>query len=205
LHRSPDGRRAGARALEIAGVGVDDLALIDLYSCFPSAVQVHAHELGLALDRPLTQTGGMSLAGGPLNNYVLQAMVRLAGGLRSDPVAIGLSSSVSGYLTKHGFGVWSANPPGSGRFRNEDVTAELADEPQLDVDADLHGEATVVSSTVVHDRGNPHRVVAIVEAPGARVRSIVESTEPSVVTAFMESTRIGEPVVAGSDGQLTLG
>ncbi len=42
LHSSPAIRTAGRRALELAGVGVDDLAHVDLYSCFPSAVQIAA-------------------------------------------------------------------------------------------------------------------------------------------------------------------
>ena len=50
LHRSPAIRFAGRRALELAGVGVDDIDQIDVYSCFPSAVQVAAAELGLPLD-----------------------------------------------------------------------------------------------------------------------------------------------------------
>ena len=36
----------GQRAMQLAAVGVDDLDLIDVYSCFPSAVQVAANELG---------------------------------------------------------------------------------------------------------------------------------------------------------------
>ena len=35
--------------LELAGVGVDDIDHVDVYSCFPSAVQVAAAELGLPL------------------------------------------------------------------------------------------------------------------------------------------------------------
>ncbi len=74
---------------------------------------MQARELGLALDDPrgLTVTGGMTFAGGPLNNYVLQAMVALTDLLRADPSAIGLSTSVSGMLTKQGLGLWSATPP----------------------------------------------------------------------------------------------
>ena len=52
FHRSPAIRIAGRRALQLAGVGVDDLDLIDVYSCFPSAVQVAANELGLPRRRP---------------------------------------------------------------------------------------------------------------------------------------------------------
>ena len=47
LHRSPAIRLAGQAALELAGLGVDDVALVDLYSCFPAVVQMAAAELGL--------------------------------------------------------------------------------------------------------------------------------------------------------------
>ena len=52
LHRSPAIRYAGAAALEQAGLGIDDVASVDLYSCFPVAVQIAARELGLAVGRP---------------------------------------------------------------------------------------------------------------------------------------------------------
>ncbi|MDD4868885.1 MAG: hypothetical protein PHQ28_17790, partial [Mycobacterium sp.] len=61
LHRSAAIRIAGTRALELAGLGIDDVDYIDLYSCFPSAVQIAAAELGLCIDdpaRPVTVTGG---------------------------------------------------------------------------------------------------------------------------------------------------
>ena len=70
LHSSPAIRVAGRRAMELADVGVDEIDYVDLYSCFPSAVQISATELGLGLDRELTLTGGLTFAGGPLNNYV---------------------------------------------------------------------------------------------------------------------------------------
>ena len=54
--RSPAIRIAGRRALELAGIGVDDVDLVDVYSCFPSAVQVAARELGLPLDDPAPAT-----------------------------------------------------------------------------------------------------------------------------------------------------
>ena len=85
LHSSPAIRTAGPAALELAGIGIDDLAHVDLYSCFPSAVQVAARELGLGLDRQLTVTGGMSFAGGPWNNYTMHGIATMAGVLRDDP------------------------------------------------------------------------------------------------------------------------
>jgi len=59
------GRRA--QALTLAGVGIDEIGPIDLYSCFPIAVSMGAEALGLPIDdpaRPLTLTGGLTFGGG---------------------------------------------------------------------------------------------------------------------------------------------
>ena len=53
LHRSPAIRLAGAAALGLAGLGIDDVAVVDLYSCFPVVVQMAAFELGLGARRPV--------------------------------------------------------------------------------------------------------------------------------------------------------
>jgi acetyl-CoA C-acetyltransferase len=42
FHTSPAIRIAGARLLELTGMGVEDMDLVDVYSCFPSAVQIAA-------------------------------------------------------------------------------------------------------------------------------------------------------------------
>ncbi len=88
LHRSPAIRLAGTAALDLAGVGIDDLAAVDLYSCFPAVVQMAAAELGLPLDdpgRPLTLTGGLTFGGGPGNNYSSHGIARCVEALRADP------------------------------------------------------------------------------------------------------------------------
>src|SRR4029079_5564494 len=61
LHSSPAIRLAGARALELAGTTADELAHVDLYSCFPSAVQIAAAELGLDTEGPLPVPRGTSV------------------------------------------------------------------------------------------------------------------------------------------------
>ena len=86
LHRSPAIRLAGGAALEQAGLGIDDIAFVDLYSCFPVVVQMAAGELGLAVDdpdRPLTLTGGLTFGGGPGNNYTSHGIARAVGALRA--------------------------------------------------------------------------------------------------------------------------
>jgi acetyl-CoA C-acetyltransferase len=48
-------------ALDQAGVRLADVALLDIYSCFPSAVQIALQEMGLCASdrRDLTVTGGL--------------------------------------------------------------------------------------------------------------------------------------------------
>ena len=99
-HRSPAIRIGAARALELAGLGIDDIDLIDIYSCFPSAVQVAANELRLPTgdrERPLTVTGGLTFAGGPWNNYVTHSIATMAERLAADPGQLGLITANGGY------------------------------------------------------------------------------------------------------------
>ena len=50
FHSSPAIHAAGQRALGMAGVTIDDISHFDLYSCFPSAVQITRDMLGVALE-----------------------------------------------------------------------------------------------------------------------------------------------------------
>ena len=111
LYSSPAIRIAGRRAMELVGLSPDEIDLVDLYSCFPSAVQIAARELSFSLDRPLTVTGGLTFAGGPLNNYVMHSISRMVTLLREDRNKKGLITANGGFLTKHSFGIYSATPP----------------------------------------------------------------------------------------------
>jgi acetyl-CoA C-acetyltransferase len=158
LATSPAIAAAGRAALALAGIGIDDIAHVDLYSCFPSAVQVAAQELGFSLDRDLTVTGGLTFAGGPWNNYVVHALATMAGVLRKDPGSYGLVSANGGFLSKHAVGVWSCRPPADGtRWRS--VQDELDRSVPRRPAAPHHvGTATLETYTVLHDRdGRPDR------------------------------------------------
>ena len=101
-----------------------DLALAEVYSCFPAAVRVQQRELGLDPSGTPTVTGGMAFAGGPFNHFVLLATVAVGRLLRDRPDELGLVTAVSGMLTKPGLAVWSATPPSSGA--GAVVVADLA-------------------------------------------------------------------------------
>ena len=160
LADSPAIRLAGAAALAGSGIGIDDIAHIDLYSCFPSAVQVSAAALGVDLDRPLTVTGGLTFAGGPWNDYVSHAVATMVGVLRDDPGTIGLCSANGGLLTKHAIGIYSSQPPATA-VRVESVQAAVDAGPTRHAAPDYAGRATVETYTVMHDRdGRPERAFA---------------------------------------------
>ncbi len=101
----------GAAAERHVGRPLRELHLAEVYSCFPAAVRVQQHELGLPRSGTPTLTGGMTFAGGPFNHFVLQSLLTLGRRLRDEPDELGLVTTVSGMLSKPGLALWSATPP----------------------------------------------------------------------------------------------
>ncbi len=104
----------------------------------------------------------MAFAGGPFNNFVLQATAGVIEQLRAQRGARGLVTTVSGMLSKPGLAVWSATAP-SGEAPG--LVADLAEAakaatPTVDIAGpeSSHGPATVVSFTVTYDEGGPDRL-----------------------------------------------
>ena len=156
LHSSPAIRIAGNGLLEMLGLGVNDLDHIDIYSCFPSAVQVAATELGIPEGRPLTVTGGLTFGGGPLNNYVMHSIARMVTLLREGREKKGLVTANGGFLTKHAFGVYSGEPPASD-FMHRDLQAEVDATPSREAVRDHEGEIVIESYTVMYGPNGPVR------------------------------------------------
>ncbi len=208
-HRSPAIRFAGRRALELAGLGIDEVDLVDVYSCFPSAVQVAADELGLSTTddaRPLTVTGGLTFAGGPWNNYVMHAIATMAQRLAAEPGRRGLITANGGYLTKHAFGVYSATPPPAA-FRWADVQDEVDREPVRRAHTEWEGVGTVESWTAPFDRdGGPARVFLAVRTPDdARTLAVVPDQDAAGAALAGDLDELtGSKVSVRADGTATL-
>lgn len=200
LHRSPGFRHAGARALEEIDRTIDDIEHLELYSCFPAAVRVQQRELSIEPTRRVTQTGGMSFAGGPLNNFVLQSWVEMIDALRADPGAMGLVTAVSGLLTKQGVSLFGPEP--STPFRFDSVTrAARADQPTIDVNADAEGRARIASYTVIRDRKGANRVALICDFEQThRTLRVVE--DPDLAEEAMSSELCGREVVLDTGDRL---
>ncbi|OBF53026.1 acetyl-CoA acetyltransferase [Mycobacterium sp. 852002-53434_SCH5985345] len=205
LHRSPAIRIAGGRALELAGLGIDEVDYVDLYSCFPSAVQVAAAELGLPVDdpaRPLTVTGGLTFAGGPWSNYVMHSIATMAELLAANPGRRGLITANGGFLTKHSFGVYGTEPPAE--FRWEDVQPVVDREPTRDGLVEWEGVGTVEAWTTPFDReGRPEKAFLAVRTPdGARTLALITDGAAAQVTVREDIG--GVKVAVAADGSATL-
>ncbi|WP_420639272.1 acetyl-CoA acetyltransferase [Candidatus Poriferisocius sp.] len=202
-HRSPGFAHGGQAIAEHVGTATADIDHLDLYSCFPIAVRTQALELGIDPGRDLTVTGGMTWAGGPLNNYVVQSMAKMAAVLRDDPGATGLVTAISGMITKQGLSVWSTEPPPR-PFANRDVTeavaVELVPRPYRTGDGE---QATVVSYTVLWGREGPERTVVIGEfADGAR--TLATSTDTEIMAEATATEFCGRTVTVGADRSFTV-
>ena len=194
----------GRRVLELAGCTIDGIAQVDLYSCFPAAVQLGAQSLGLSLDRQLTRTGGLSFAGGPWNNYVMHAIATMVTDLRSDPGELGLVWANGGYATKHAFGIYSTEPPVHG-FRSDHPQAEIDALPHRELAemADAAGPATVEAYTVMHSReGEPETAIAACLLADGR-RAWGTSAEPGLAMAMCAGEWVGTRVTLTEAGVLT--
>ncbi|RIK10787.1 MAG: hypothetical protein DCC49_02355 [Acidobacteria bacterium] len=173
LAESPAIRAAGTASLEAAGVGIDDIEFIDLYSCFPCAVELGADALGLPADgsRQLTVTGGLMYFGGPGNNYATHSIATMVGLLRESPESYGLCTALGWYVTKHAVGVYSGTPPAEG-FKRPDISARQAeiDSSELSLGQPESGETVeIVAYTVLYDReGKPMSAPAVVECKTGR-------------------------------------
>ncbi|WP_158888411.1 acetyl-CoA acetyltransferase [Amycolatopsis anabasis] len=205
LHRSPAIAALGRAVLGHAGLGIDDLGLLDLYSCFPSAVQVAAAELGVDLAdpaRPATVTGGLTFAGGPGSNYVTHSLAALTGRLRAEPDQYALATAVGWFLTKHGAVVLSGRPPVTA-YAHHDVTAEVAALPKRTVATGATGDATVETYTVVYDRaGEPERGIVLCGLPGG-ARAVAASEAPDVIAGLTESDPLGAKIQLTGNGTFT--
>lgn len=184
FHSSPAMRLTGKRALEMAGIGLDDISHIDLYSCFPVAVEIGAEELGLSLDDPrgLTVTGGLPYMGGPGNNYAMHSIAVMMRRLRDDPGSYGLITANGWYLTKQSTGIYSTRPL-KGAFERQDpkvIQDQIDALPHPTVIERPQGAATIETYTVVH--GREGYVMGIVVGRDSEGRRFVANTPTDAAT-----------------------
>jgi acetyl-CoA C-acetyltransferase len=192
MSRSPAMAAASGETLRNAGAGIDDIAYLDLYSCFASSLHFACDALGLSPDdaRGLTVTGGLPYHGGPASGYLTHSIAAMVERLRADPGALGLVSGVGMHMTKHVFGCYSTAPPAS---KLTPASAMPAAEIRPVV-ASIDGDATVRAYSVVHDRhGSPASTVLVCEA-GDGARTYAQLRDPDLCARAEREELVGRSV-----------
>lgn len=184
LHESPAIRMAWQSLSAAAGIDIDEVTDFDIYSCFPSAVQVACNAIGLSpLDsRGVTVTGGLPYLGGPGNNYSLHGIAEMVSRLRSRGKGHGLVTANGLYLTKHSLGLYSTEPV-DGAWEALDCSVlqqQIDDLPTVMLARDPIGAATVETFTVGFDRNGPK--LGIVIARNSQGERILALTRPDADT-----------------------
>jgi acetyl-CoA C-acetyltransferase len=196
-------------------IGIDDIEVLDIYSCFPSAVELAADALGIATDdrRGLTVTGGLPYFGGPGNNYTTHGIATVtdllrdpalsaesgAGGPHGSGLRLGLATGLGWFITKHALGVYASAPPPAGFKRGDTAAAQAAiDGSAVDVALGVDGQtaATVVAATVIRDsEGAATGAPLIVRLPDGRHMAVASADDETVT----EVGRLDVPGLVGTD------
>lgn len=196
---------ACARALRCDG-GAPGVQHLDLYSCFPCAVQLACDAVGIDPvhdERATTVTGGMTYFGGPGNNYVTHSIATMAQRLRERPGSTGLVTGLGWYASTHAWCTYSTTPP-TGGFRVADAQAEVDAAPLRAVDPDFEGDGELETYTVGYERdGTPTRVVAAVRTP-AGARRLLGADDAALAAELVDADPLGTRVaVRGGRLELT--
>jgi acetyl-CoA C-acetyltransferase len=205
-HSSPAIRTLSRHAFDMAGKTPNDMDFFDLYSCFPSAVQIGAAEIGISEDDPrgLTVTGGLPYFGGPGNNYVTHSIASMMDRVRAKPGSFGLVTANGWFVTKHSAGIYSTTPIKGPWQRVDPATyqreIDAMDHPPLA--GQPNGAAKIETYTVVHTHNGPSFGIVIgrLDEDGRRFLSLVEKGG-NRLARMQEEDMLGRPglVIAGSD------
>ena len=202
LWRSVAMEEASSAAMASAGVGIDDIAYLDLYSCFPSSVNFARDALGLGLSdtRPLTVTGGLPYHGGPGSAYLGHSIATLTQSLRANPLAYGMTSGVGMHMTNHSYAVYSAEPGPLALPDRAAVQGRIDASARRKIVDNATGTAQVAAYSVVHGREGPRFALAVCELPGGE-RCYARSESADLMEAMESREFVGESVELADGGK----
>ncbi|WP_051295900.1 thiolase C-terminal domain-containing protein [Eisenibacter elegans] len=169
LAESPAIAYAAQQALQQAGSRLEDIDAFDLYSCFPSAVQIALKAIGLTIDdpRPLSLTGSLAYFGGPGNNYSLHAIATAVERLQQGTHQQVMVTALGWFVTKHAIGVYGKKP-GLQAWENYDPQTDIEAQNQIDASAwmsaqaEYTGEMQVEAYSLLFNRnGQPEKAIVL--------------------------------------------
>jgi len=215
LHRSDAMEMMGRQCFKDANLSVEQISQFDLYSCFPSAVEMGASALGIRPElmrdaRKLTVTGGLAFHGGPGANYVTHSIAAMMEHLRANPGTFGMVTGNGGFLSKHAAGIYSTTPyavthPGAQAWTRTDpaeyqvvldsaANAVVAEAPS--------GRGRVETYTVLHNQRGPTQALCIgtlEEGPDRGQRFIAVSKSSQILSELTTHDYVGRSVLVRQD------
>jgi acetyl-CoA C-acetyltransferase len=205
LGASPAMKLTYHAALENAGVGINDISFIDIYSCFPIAVLAACDALGLDIDDPrgLTLTGGLPFFGGPGNNYSMHAIAEAAARVRANPGKFALVGANGGFLSTHAAGVYSTKPVEWKNRNSKPLQEQINKLVPPAFSHEPNGWATIESYTVVYGKEGPQTGVVVGRLLDTGERFLASTKEGDTVTLqrMVDADPAGQRVFVKSLGQ----
>lgn len=179
------------QAFAMAEKTLEDMDIIDIYSCFPSAVEVASDALGLDYSDPrgLTVTGGLPFFGGPGNNYSMHAIAAVLPILRENPEQYALITANGGRLSKHATGIYSAVPVQGqwSRESNAKIQTDIDSMSSPEFIEDPEGTAKIETYTVAFDRQRPIKGIVVGRLLETDQRFIANTPDDEASLTFMMS------------------
>jgi len=143
-------------ALEQAGFKLNEIDMFDIYSCFPSIVEIISEEIGIKKNdnRDLTITGGLPYFGGPWSNYSLHAIATVFEKIQKNPDLRIMVIANGGYNTKQSFGIYGKNPPKIPFDENnfEDLQNKILENELPEPIKKLNGIIEILAYTIIFER-----------------------------------------------------
>jgi acetyl-CoA C-acetyltransferase len=192
LGHAPSAVMAVREALRVAGIGIDDVATFDLYSCFPVAVFNICDGMGIAPDDPrgLTLTGGLPFFGGPGNNYSMHGVAETIGRMRSAPGQFGLVGANGGVMSKYSVGVYSTTPAEWKPDRSAQLQAEIDGWPTVAVTEHADGNGVVETYTVRRDNGRLTGII-VGRLDADRTRFLATTVDEGLIALLTDGDPLG--------------
>lgn len=195
LGHAPSAVLATREALDVAGIGVDDIATFDLYSCFPVPVFNICDGLSIAANDPrgLTLTGGLPFFGGAGNNYSMHAVAETVARMRCAPGEFGLVGANGGILSKYSVGVYSTAPAPWRPDRSARLQAQVDGGPTVPVTEHPDGPGTIESYTVRRDNGRRTGIIiGRLDSDGSRF--IATTEDDGLIARLTDEDPLGTAV-----------
>jgi acetyl-CoA C-acetyltransferase len=196
----PAMKRAFDITLDRSGLVADDIDAMDLYSCFPSPIQLGLDALGSGPDdeRPVSLTGGLAFAGGPGNAYVLHSLATALTNIRERPESRLLVTGIGMANTKHAATVLAGAGHIPESATGETSYRETLEETPRNLASEAQGRARISTYTIEYDRdGSPSNIILFLDLENGE-RTVANMADIAQGAAALLA---GEPV--GAQGTVT--